>query len=127
MTDHSAGPWAFRDPWTTTHPGRPVTDDVSAAILNDAVTLLTLLRSPLSLGDALAELHAMVSLLAELQSALPASVAAARDQGHTWRDIAHQLQITPASARRRYSETRTSNAPDSDVTRTHRDNEHPAH
>ncbi len=108
----------FRDPWTTTHPDRPVTDDVSAAILDAAVTLLTLLRSPLSLGDALAELHAMVSLLAELQIALPATVAAARDQDHTWHDIAHQLQITPASARRRYRGSRTSNTGDSDVTWT---------
>lgn len=102
MNDHSDGPWAFRDPWTTTHPDRPVTDDVSAAILDEAIRLLTLFRSPLSLGDALAELHAMVSLLAELQNTVSATVATARDQDHTWQDIARQLQITPAAARRRY-------------------------
>jgi len=79
-------------------------DDVSEAVLDDAVAQLTLLRSPLSLGDALAELHAMVSLRAELHASLPLTVAAARDQDHTWPDIARQLQITPATARRRYGE-----------------------
>lgn len=71
MIDHSDGPWVFRDPWTTTHPDHPVMDDVSKAVLDDAVVQLTLLRSPLMLGDALAELHAMVSLIAELHASLP--------------------------------------------------------
>jgi hypothetical protein len=59
--------------------------------------------------------HAMVSLLAELQISLRATIAAARDQDHTWHDIARQLQITPATARRRYRETRTSDTADSHV------------
>ena len=115
MTDQSNGPWAFRDPLTTTHPEHPVIDDVSAEVLNDAVTPLTLLRSPLSLYNALADLHAMASSLAELHASLPAAIAAARDQDHTWHDIARQLQITPATARRRYREARTSNTADSHV------------
>lgn len=104
MTDDSDGPWVLRDPWTATHPDHPEMDDVSATILDHAVVQLTHLRSPLMLGDALAELHAMVSLLAELHTSLPRTVAATRDQDHTWHDIASQLQITPASARRRHGE-----------------------
>jgi hypothetical protein len=73
----------FPDPLTTTHPDHPVTDDVSAVIRDDAVTRLTLLWSPLSLGDAHAELHAVVSLLAELQVSLRATISSARDQDHS--------------------------------------------
>jgi hypothetical protein len=97
VSDHSDGPRSFRDPQSTTHPAHPVTDEVSAAILGDAVVQLTILRSPLSSGDALAELHATLSLLAELNASLPATVAAARDQDHTWHDIARQLEVTPAT------------------------------
>jgi hypothetical protein len=127
VTDDSEGPWNFRDPSTTTHPDHPMMDDVSAVILDDAVVRLTLLRSPLSLGDALAELHAMVSLLAQLHASLPATIAAAHDQDHTWQDIARQLQIAPATARRRYRESRTSETADSDVIRIGHDEESPHH
>lgn len=125
MTDQSDRPWAFRDPRTTTHPDHPVMDDTSAAVLDDAVLRLTLLRSPLSFGDALAALHAKVSLLAELHASMPAAITAARDQDHTWQDIAHQLQTTPATARRRHHEIRTSDTGDSDMTRTGHDDEAP--
>jgi hypothetical protein len=104
VTDNSDPPWALRDPWTTTHPDHPLNDEASAAVLDDAAEQLTLLRSPLALGDALAELHAKTSLLAELRASLPATVLTARDQDHTWHDIARQLQITPATARRRYGQ-----------------------
>ena len=67
---------------------------------------LTLLRSPMRLGDHLAELHATVSLLAQIYARMPVIVAAARDQGHSWSDISGQLGVTPAAARRRYA-TRT--------------------
>lgn len=126
MTDDSDRSWP-RDPWTATHPGHPVTDDASAVILDDAVVRLTLLRSPLSLGDALAELHAMVSLLAQLHATLPTTIAAAHDQDHTWQDIARQLQIAPTTARRRHRQPRTSETPDSDLMRTGQDEESPPH
>lgn len=102
-SDDTDGPWAFEDPWTITHPRHAVIDDYSAAVLEDAAVELTLLRSPMQLGDCLADLHAMVSLLAQLHAWLPMVVAGARDQGHTWADIAAQLGLTPAAARRRYS------------------------
>jgi hypothetical protein len=86
-------------------------DDLSAAVLDDAVVRLTLLRSPLSLGDSLAELHAMVSLLAQLHASLLVTIAAARDQDHTWQDIARQLQMAPATARRRYRDSQRRKQP----------------
>ena len=96
------GPWAFKDPWTITYPRHAVIDDHSAAVLEDAAVELTLLRSPMRLGDRLAELHAVSSLRGQIHAWLPIVVAGARDQGHTWDDIAAQLGVTPAAARRRY-------------------------
>lgn len=102
MATEDPGPWAFEDPWTKTHPGHAVIGDDSGAVLEQALAELTLLRSPLRLGDGLAELHAMVSLLAQIHARLPVVVARARDQEHTWADIAEQLGVGPATARRRY-------------------------
>lgn len=89
--DDPHGPWTFDDPWMTTHPDRPLVDDASAAVLDEAVVELTLLRSPMSLGDGLADLHAMTSLLAQLRAWMPLSVAAARKHEHTWEAIGRQL------------------------------------
>jgi hypothetical protein len=63
---------------------------------------LTLLRSPMALGDCLADLHAMVSLLAQLHVWIPISVASARAQDYPWSSIAAQLEVSPATARRRH-------------------------
>lgn len=99
--DQTGGPWLLSDP-RRSHPSRAVVDDHSAAVLDEATVTLTLLRSPMRLGDHLADLHATVSLLAQIHARLPAVVAAARDEGHSWTDIAAQLGVTPAAARRRY-------------------------
>ena len=83
-------------------PPHAVVDEASAAVLDEAIVTLTLLRSPMHLGDHLAELHATISLLAQIHARLPTVVVAARDQGHNWTDIADQLAMTPDAARRRY-------------------------
>jgi hypothetical protein len=83
-------------------PERPLVDEESAAALDGAIEELTLLRSPMMLGDGLAELHTMVSLLAQLRVCIPRSVAEARDQDYSWAEIAAQLEVTPATARRRH-------------------------
>ena len=44
----------------------------------------------------------MVSLLAQLRACIPRSVAGARGQDYTWAEIAAQLEVTPATARRRH-------------------------
>lgn len=92
----------MRDPWTIRHAMRPVVDAYSEAVVDEATVTLTLLRSPLQLGDRLAELHALVSLAAQIDARLPVVIAAARDQGHHWGDIADQLGVTTGAAQRRY-------------------------
>lgn len=82
-------------------PRRPVRDGFSTAVLDEAVLALRVLRSPMRWGDALAELHATASLLAEIQARLPRLVNDARDQDHSWADIADQLGVTAQTARRR--------------------------
>ena len=95
-------PWEFDNPWSMSHPEHPLIDDQSAAIVEDATVELTLRRSPMHLGDGLADLHAMVSLQAQLQAWIPLAVAAAHNQGHTWPEIASQLRVSPSTARRRH-------------------------
>jgi len=78
------------DPWRFPPP-TAVVDHDSATILDDAVSSLVVLRSPMLSGDALAELHALTSLAAQIHARLPRIVADARDQGHTWGEITGQL------------------------------------
>ena len=101
---HSAADVGVADP-RRAHPDGAVADAESEAVLEDAVVTLTLLRSPMRLGDALAELHATMSLLAEIHQRIPVVVAHARDQDHTWADIAAQLGVTASTARRRHRTT----------------------
>lgn len=89
-------------PWALAHPDHPLIDDHTAAVVEEAAVELTLLRSPMALGDCLADLHAIVSLLAQLRAWIPLSVTGARHQGHSWAAIAAQLGVTPATAIRRY-------------------------
>ena len=80
----------------------PRTDTDSATVLAEAVDILAALRTPYWLGDNAVALHALASLLAEAEHALPATVQAARDQGHTWSEIGQLLNISPKTAARRY-------------------------
>jgi len=85
-----------------THPDHPLVEDATAAVLDEAVVELTLLRSPKFLGDGLADLHAMTSLLAQLHARVPLSVSAARKHEHTWEAIGRQLGVTASTARKRH-------------------------
>ncbi len=80
----------------------PRTDTDSATVLAEAVDTLAALRTPYWLGDNAVALHALASLLAEAQPALPAAVQAARDQGHSRAEIGQLLNLSPATAARRY-------------------------
>ena len=101
--DETSGRSDFTDPWTKTHPDHPVIDEETAVIVNDAARDLAILRSPLASTDALAVLHALVSLQAQIQAQLADVVADALDQEHSFEEIAGQLAINPATARRRYA------------------------
>jgi hypothetical protein len=84
------------------YPNRPVRDDCSAAVLDEAVLSLQLLRAPMLYGDAGNELHALASLRAEIDARIPEVIAEARDQYITWSAIARQLGLTTPETRQRY-------------------------
>ncbi|MGH7748583.1 MAG: hypothetical protein ACREQ5_28065 [Candidatus Dormibacteria bacterium] len=93
-----------------TPPAAPFTDDVSRAVVNDVVTSLTLMRFPLSLLDATAELHVLASLIQQANARIVDAVAEALDQDHLWCDIALCLGVSTSTARRRYSPQRANHA-----------------
>jgi hypothetical protein len=97
----AADTWVEIDP-RRSHPDHPIVDDASAAVLDEAVHSLTMLRSPLEEGDAGARLHALASLIAQAETFTTGTVAAARDQSYSWPDIASQLGLATTTARRRY-------------------------
>lgn len=80
----------------------PRVDTDSATILNDAIETLARLRTPYWLGDSGVRLHALASLTAQAQRLLPEAIDDARDQDLTWTEIAQLLNISVASAQRRY-------------------------
>ncbi len=84
------------------YPARPLIDECSAAVLDEAVVSLTILRSPMWVGDAGAELHALASLSAQVEARIAQVVAAARDQSVPWSTIGAQLGLSAADARRHY-------------------------
>jgi hypothetical protein len=84
-------------------PAPPAIDQESQVVVAEAVTSLTLLRFPLSLGDATAELHVLASIVAQVEARIPDAVADARDQDHRWDDISVCLGISAAAVRRRFA------------------------
>ena len=81
---------------------RPVRDEASELVLDQAIHSLQLLRAPMYYGDAGLELHALASLRAEIDARIPHVVADARDQNITWTVIAGQLGLTTSQARQLY-------------------------
>jgi hypothetical protein len=102
----AAETWKMSDPWRV-HPDRPVTDADSADILERAVHELSVYRSPLNEGHAGLRLHVLASLIAQAQTLLPDAVADARESGFYWSEIAAELGVTTATARRHYANRRT--------------------
>lgn len=103
MTDAATDRWALLDP-RRRYPNQPIVDDDTDEILHDAVDALIKRRAPMWFGDAGAALHALASLLAQITASLPDVVADARDQDHSWADIATLLDAPSAAAtQRRYA------------------------
>ena len=84
------------------YPRRPLCDEASEIVLDQALHSLQLLRAPMHHGDAGLELHALASLRAEIDARIPPAVADARDQNITWTAIAGQLGLTASHARQLY-------------------------
>jgi hypothetical protein len=102
-TETRPWPWALNRA-SQAYPSQPLIDPDSAWILAHAVMDLAVIRCPThGLADSLADLHASVSLLRQGHAFLPAVVADARNQDRSWDEIAAQLGVTPATARRRYT------------------------
>ena len=80
----------------------PRVDDDSAAVLDQAIETLARLRTPYWLGDSGVRLHALASLAKQAQELLPQAIHDARDQELTWAEIAQLLNISTATAQRRY-------------------------
>lgn len=83
-------------------PDQAVVDAESEAVLEEAIFTLTMLRSPMYDGDALARLPALRSLVDQAGELLADTVIDARDQEYSWSDIATQLGNSPDTARRRF-------------------------
>ena len=75
----------------------------TAAIVDEAVTALVLLRAPMLLGDSGPAISVLASIAAQSEDLLFDAVADARDQGYTWREIADRLACSKRTARRRFS------------------------
>jgi len=80
----------------------PRIDDDSLAILNEAIDSLCKLRTPYWLGDSGARLHTLASLIAQADHLLADAVHEARDQQFNWAEIGQLLNLTAATAARRY-------------------------
>lgn len=76
------------------------TDNASADVVNTAVFTLATVRGLQAVGDAGATLHTLASLAAQIDELLPAAVIDARDQDHTWSEIAALLGVSRDRAQR---------------------------
>jgi hypothetical protein len=88
-----------------THPGQlpaPATGPDSHQVLDEAIDQLARLRTACWLGDSAVRLHALASLIAQAHQLLPQAVHDARDQELTRAQIGELLNITAATAARRY-------------------------
>jgi hypothetical protein len=85
-----------------TYPKRPVRDEASEIVLDQALHSLQLLRAAMYYGDAGLELHALISLRDEIDARIPHVIADARDQNITWTAIGGQLRLTASQARQHY-------------------------
>ena len=94
------GRWHFVVADRTTTPYR---DDDTMELVDDLIDSLIICRSG-STADAGAQLSVIASLIAELDARLPEAIFEARDQDHTWAEIAGRLAMPESTIRHRYSD-----------------------
>ena len=97
----AAETWQMLDPMRG-HPDHPVIDDDSAEIIERAIHALVIHRSPCNEGHAGLRLHVLASLIAQAEALIPDAVADGRERDFWWSEIADELGVTTAIARRRY-------------------------
>jgi hypothetical protein len=91
-----------------THDPHPRSGEDTYDLIDDALATLATRRG-VWLGDNLATIALITSLVDQAERWLPTLVHDARDNGHTWTQIAHALATSPEQARLRYD-------PDSSLT-----------
>lgn len=79
----------------------PRCDDDTYDIIDNALTELASRRAAW-LGDDLTVIALLASLIDQAQRSLPHYVCTARDNGHTWQEIAQILATSPDEARLRF-------------------------
>ena len=72
-------------------PSAPITDDHSAAVLDDALARLGTLRALQWLGDGATQLHLLASLRDEIEGRITEAATLALDQEHTPQHVARLL------------------------------------
>jgi hypothetical protein len=77
-------------------------DDDTAIVIDETIDTLRLLCTQHHDTNAAAELQAITTLIDHASSRLADAVADARDEGHTWADIARQLGRSRPVAIARY-------------------------
>jgi hypothetical protein len=92
----------LREPWEDDRSTIPATDDDTIALIDQAIGDLVAIRAPFEF-DVLPTISVLVSLGTEVECRLPDAVADACDCGYCWEAIVTRLDITAASARRRYA------------------------
>jgi len=85
---------------TTPGPG-PRSGDDTYDLIDDALAELAQ-RHGAWLGDDLAAITLLASLIEQAERCLPELVTNARLNGHTWAQIAHALATSPGEARLRF-------------------------
>ena len=102
LDEYSYPSYGLREPWEDDRSIIPAIDDDTIALVDQTVGDLIAIRAPFEF-DVLPTVSVLVSLAAEVECRLPDAVADARDCGYCWDAIGMRLDITAASARRRYA------------------------
>lgn len=85
-----------------THHIGPRTDEASSTVLDQALAALGAKRGLDPNDDTAITIHLLTSLHHQIQTRLPTTVAAARDQDYSWAEIGDLLGLTRAAAWHRY-------------------------
>jgi hypothetical protein len=101
--DFPDGRWAHLTEPALDHCPQPWRDDDTASLIDEAIDTLVVWRRGHT-ADVAARLAAIASLIEELEARLPETIFEARDQDHTWAEIADRLAMVASTVRHRYGD-----------------------
>jgi hypothetical protein len=82
--------------------GVPYKTNLTAALVEEALGTLAIVRSPRGLTDPAVRLSCLASLAQEAEASIDRTVTEAKDHGYSWPDIATRLGCNPDQVRDRY-------------------------